>query len=286
MTVKHILLPLTGEPGSADAAICGMTLAKQLGAHVTAGYQDGMGPLYFGPDMSGAAFTYGIFYEQMQKVRLERKVLARKHFDRAVAATKLPIVSTPVCKQGSAMWFGDRNHEDAPLSIFGALTDLVVLEMPGSRLGPVAWNVVEEALFKAHRAALIIPPGTKSVSFLKPLIAWNGSSEAARAVERVIDLFEPNAKVMVLQIGEIKGGRVPSEQLMDYLGWHCLDAELRRVPDRPDETCQILLDEARRVGADCIVMGAYSHSRTRELLLGGVTEFMLRHALLPVLMAH
>ena len=37
MTIKHILLPLTGEPSSADAAVCGLALAKRLGAHIMAG---------------------------------------------------------------------------------------------------------------------------------------------------------------------------------------------------------------------------------------------------------
>jgi nucleotide-binding universal stress UspA family protein len=35
-----------------------------------------------------------------------------------------------------------------------------------------------------------------------------------------------------------------------------------------------------------LVMGAYAHSPLRELILGGVTQFMLGHADLPVLMRH
>jgi nucleotide-binding universal stress UspA family protein len=33
-------------------------------------------------------------------------------------------------------------------------------------------------------------------------------------------------------------------------------------------------------------MGAYGHSRARELLFGGCTQAMLRHADLPVLLLH
>jgi nucleotide-binding universal stress UspA family protein len=33
-------------------------------------------------------------------------------------------------------------------------------------------------------------------------------------------------------------------------------------------------------------MGAYGHSRLREMILGGATREVLGHAALPVLMAH
>lgn len=35
-----------------------------------------------------------------------------------------------------------------------------------------------------------------------------------------------------------------------------------------------------------LALGAYTHSRVRELLLGGVTRHVIEHAPIPVLMAH
>ena len=285
MAIKHILLPLTGEAHSADAAICGLALAKQLGAHVTAGYEDELGPLYVGPDF-GAVANLGSFFERMQEIRADRKARARAHFDNAVGKIKLPIVSAPVCKQGSTMWIEHKGGDEAPISAFGPLTDLIVLNAPGNTNSPTPWNVVEEALFGAHRPTMIVPHGTRTIDLSHALIAWNGSSEAVSAVERALDLLSPGAKVTVLQIGELKPGRVPAEKLLDYLGWHCFDAELRHLPERPNETCQIILDEVRRAKAGVLIMGAYTHSRTREMILGGVTDFMLRNTPLPILMAH
>ena len=285
MTIKHILLPLTGEPHSADAAICGLALAKQLGAHVTAGYEDEIGPVYVSPDF-GAVANLGAFYEQMQKVRADRRARARAHFDSAVGKIKLPIVSAPVCKQGSTMWMDDKGGIDAPISAFGALTDLVVVNAPGNSHSPTPWNVVEEALFSAHRPTMVVPQGARTVDLSRALIAWNGSSEAANAAEHALDLLSQGAKVTVLQIGELKPGRMSAEKLIDYLGWHCFEADLRRVPENPNETCQIILDEVRRAQAGLLIMGAYTHSRTREMILGGVTDFMLRNTPLPILMAH
>ena len=48
----------------------------------------------------------------------------------------------------------------------------------------------------------------------------------------------------------------------------------------------VLLSRASDLGADLLVMGAYGHSRVRELLLGGVTRTVLNSMTLPVLMSH
>jgi nucleotide-binding universal stress UspA family protein len=47
-----------------------------------------------------------------------------------------------------------------------------------------------------------------------------------------------------------------------------------------------LLSHIADRGADLLVMGAYAHSRVRELVLGGVTRTILESMTLPVLMAH
>jgi nucleotide-binding universal stress UspA family protein len=47
-----------------------------------------------------------------------------------------------------------------------------------------------------------------------------------------------------------------------------------------------LLSRAADLGADLLVIGAYGHSRLRELLLGGVTRSILESMTLPVLMSH
>ena len=49
---------------------------------------------------------------------------------------------------------------------------------------------------------------------------------------------------------------------------------------------RLLLAKADEIDADLLVMGAYGHSRLRELVLGGVTRHVLAEARLPVLMAH
>jgi len=51
-------------------------------------------------------------------------------------------------------------------------------------------------------------------------------------------------------------------------------------------TTSQVLSRAADTSADLIVMGAYGHSRVRELVLGGVTRTILESMTVPVLMSH
>ncbi|MEQ9123624.1 MAG: universal stress protein, partial [Alphaproteobacteria bacterium] len=47
-----------------------------------------------------------------------------------------------------------------------------------------------------------------------------------------------------------------------------------------------LVDAAAAMDADLVLMGAFTHSRLRELVLGGVTQSMLEGLARPTLLAH
>jgi nucleotide-binding universal stress UspA family protein len=72
----------------------------------------------------------------------------------------------------------------------------------------------------------------------------------------------------------------------EYLAWHGVAASLRPAKPGPDSAGHAILREAAAIGADLLVMGAYTHSWTREELFGGATRHVVDHASLPVLFAH
>jgi nucleotide-binding universal stress UspA family protein len=67
---------------------------------------------------------------------------------------------------------------------------------------------------------------------------------------------------------------------------HGIEAELQIIPIGEEPFGGTLLARAHAVGADMLVTGAYAHSPLRELILGGVTRYLIAHADLPVLMRH
>ena len=74
-----------------------------------------------------------------------------------------------------------------------------------------------------------------------------------------------------------------TEQLARSLAWHGIAAQVRRIEQGSRRVRDILLSEAAALTADLLVLGAYSHSRMRQVVFGGVTEHM-DYAELPVLM--
>ena len=49
---------------------------------------------------------------------------------------------------------------------------------------------------------------------------------------------------------------------------------------------EVIENVAGEIGADLLVMGAFGHSRLREVLLGGVTRYFLKDSSIPLLLAH
>ena len=81
-------------------------------------------------------------------------------------------------------------------------------------------------------------------------------------------------------------GEEPGADIALYLARHGVKVTVSRV-DAPDlDVGNQLLSRAFDLSADLIVMGAWGHSRLRELILGGVTRTLLESMTVPVLMAH
>ena len=156
MPIKHILLPLAGLKD--DSAVCraALDLAMRLNAHVTAGFAEG-DPIYYRVGVGIPAPGFEALQEAMVELTAERKVKARHAFDRAVAETKVPIVTKPLCGQSSTEWLDGRSS-DNPISAYGALADLAIVTTPGEDGLPEDWQIVEDTLFKARRPALALPP--------------------------------------------------------------------------------------------------------------------------------
>ena len=79
-----------------------------------------------------------------------------------------------------------------------------------------------------------------------------------------------------------------AEQLVAHLGRHGLHAktEIIRQELASLPVAELLLAQVARLDADLLIMGAYGHSRMREVILGGVTRDIRRSMNVPVLMPH
>jgi nucleotide-binding universal stress UspA family protein len=120
------------------------------------------------------------------------------------------------------------------------------------------------------------------------MIAWSPSLQAWRAVTAAVPLLAKARRVEIVSVGQDEAAFAESRaEVIRYLGWHGITATARQVKPVSRSIGDALLHEAGEAGIGMLVMGAYSHSRVRELLLGGVTRHVLSHvAVTPVFMAH
>ncbi len=160
----------------------------------------------------------------------------------------------------------------------------LVLRGEEHRLDLLEPDPAEELALGAGGPVLILPRNEWEVDpGRRVLLAWNGSRQACRAVHDALGFLATAQEVRMLAIGEDAAGSLADAGLM--LERHGVGAELSRHPLGHGTAGEVLLEQARAFEADLVVMGAYGHSRLRELILGGTTRHVLTHATVPVLVA-
>jgi nucleotide-binding universal stress UspA family protein len=115
-------------------------------------------------------------------------------------------------------------------------------------------------------------------------VAWNGTAESAAAVYAVLPWLKRAEAVRVLSAEEYQRRGPGAQNLASYLALHDVRVELATFRPIDRDVGAGMLAAAREFGADLLAMGAYSHSRLRQLILGGVTRHVLENATLPVMM--
>ncbi|WP_273501243.1 universal stress protein [Paracoccus sphaerophysae] len=169
--------------------------------------------------------------------------------------------------------------------------DLVVLAQPyGEGAAPDAEAVVEAALFDGNCPVLILPHGQSDVAGIgrRVIIAWNQSDEALTAIRRAMPILKSADLVEITVVDpspHSPEGSDPGGALCQMLTRHGIKAEVVVLAKTLPTVSEVLNRRAAETGADLIVMGAYSHSRLREAIMGGATRHMLERAKVPVLMA-
>jgi nucleotide-binding universal stress UspA family protein len=155
---------------------------------------------------------------------------------------------------------------------------------------PVANDLLEDVLMGAGRPVLVVPyVGTYEVIGKSVLIGWKDSTQATRAAHDAMPLIDKSGKVTVLTVqrGRRDDEMLPGADMATHLARHGLTVSAARtVNDGSISDADAMLSYASDLGADLLVMGAYGHSRRREILLGGVTREIVDHMTLPVLMSH
>jgi nucleotide-binding universal stress UspA family protein len=165
--------------------------------------------------------------------------------------------------------------------------DLLVARQSDSALPDlIAGRGVEHIATTMGRPTLVVPAkGQFPTCGQRVLVAWKPTKEAARAVHDCLPLLDKNAEVTVLEV-DPPAKAMTVEAVAQHLGRHGFKSKSQTAQSDGTTVTKVILERAAAVNADLIVMGAYTHSRLRELILGGVTKSMLQEMTVPVLMSH
>ena len=171
------------------------------------------------------------------------------------------------------------------------LADAAIMQ-PNNEVLSLLQGVTEEVLFNSGGAVITPPvgwvPHGSPAQITNAIVAWDGSARAARAIGDAIPLL---ARANVVEIVTIGGDPDPTKrydgaEVAPRLARHCKQVRVTHLPAIDGDIPGALIQHAQLSRADLIVMGAYAHSKFRQLVLGGVTRRMIGAPPVPVLMSY
>lgn len=155
----------------------------------------------------------------------------------------------------------------------------------------VSRGLADRLALESGRPLLMIPAcGAGDAIGRNVVVAWNTRREAVRAISDAMPLLETAERVTVVTINaasnDPENAGIPAADIGLHLARHGIETTAKSLFGAPAAIGELLLDAAREESADLLVMGAYGHSRVRELILGGATAHVLANTTIPTLLAH
>jgi nucleotide-binding universal stress UspA family protein len=273
VTYKTILVHLDSGKRRRQRLDLAFTLAEKYDAHLVGFF--GLENLTIPPTPEAAP----VLLETMLELRREASEEAEQAF------------RDKMSKEGYAAkseWFATLGDGFAELQHRARYADLVIAGQPESNGGVPPW-FSRELVMSIGRPVLYVPrAGRFDDCGERVLIPWNASREAARALEDGLPFLQRAGEAEVVTFDEDRAEpqeRLPDPDVGAFLARHDAKVTVAAQPAPGIDIGSAILGRATENGADLIVMGAYSHSRLRELVLGGATRFVFESMSVPTLMS-
>lgn len=295
--MRKLLVPFGPTEAERRALRLAFSVAKDFSAHVDVLHvrpnpQDAV-PL-LGEGVSGAMVEELISLTEQEAAA--RAAQARDAFDEQRRRDDLAVMERPSAdgsaphapstRAPSTRWLDVVGREEDIAVEHGHVSDLIVVGQGADEDATAAAATLRASLFESGRPVLLAPAESAARCGKRIAVAWNASAEASRCVGAALPFLVQAEAVLVFTAGSERTIARSAEGLVDWLAWHGIGSEIGILPEGRGTIGEALLDAAAAANVDLLVMGAYTHSRLRQLILGGVTSYVLEHARTPLLMAH
>jgi nucleotide-binding universal stress UspA family protein len=280
MSWKDILAIVADADLDEPAIALAEAVANKFDAHLSAAFMTALPdePLAYEPTV-----VAGVWAELLGRARSDADAERKK------VETRLARLSRPAEVRAAEALSRDLGRVAA---VHARYADVAVLSRPQEGPGgDLREEIVEGVLFHSGRPALIAPPGwSGTVVGRRVVVAWDASREATRALSESQPLLARAEQVIVVTVdakSKMFGhGDQPGANIAAHLSRCGQTVEVHNVDSLGRAPAVAILQEANAIEADLVVMGAYAHSRLRELMFGGATRDLLHAANVPLLMAH
>jgi nucleotide-binding universal stress UspA family protein len=278
--MKTILVPTEDNSAMRSALETALLVARRYD-----GYVEGFALRWSVAEFAAFDPTGGIPLEtdRLAAGRMEKQ--ARQIFESFMQGHNVPrsTAKTDVLSFG---WLDDAPQGEDFVGSYGRVFDVIVMSRPDGNETFVHNRALYSGLFESGRPILLAPLALPPQIAANVLIAWNRSTEQARAIALAMPLLQKAKRVTVLTV--IGGTEVPgpsAEQLIHYLQRNGIAAEPMKVELGGKNTGQAILAAAQSLDCDLLIKGAYTQSRLRQMIFGGATRHVLENADIPVLLA-
>ncbi|MGQ3675635.1 universal stress protein [Xanthobacter sp. TB0139] len=275
--IKSVLVGMTeeGMDEPSSALSYGLSLAHQAGAHAT--IQAASLKV-----VMGSAFISSVARELVaghnQRLREAAAQLAEKAKGDAAAAGVSCSVETPQLSYTELVNAAVAQARLQDLSILDAETATINADR----------GLIEALVFNSGRPLIVVPAGVEEFRCERVLIAWDGSSRAARALNDAMPILKTATMVELLSVTtqEELDANVPGAEIAPHLVRHGVNVTVKGLVAGDAGAAATLRDQASLFNADMIVMGAFNHSIMRQWMLGGVTQELLKECKVPLFMSY
>ena len=277
MAIKNILIHIDSSPSCEHRLSTAIQLATQHKAHLLGIY---VIPDFPEPTYYEAQISVDIIAEIDKEALETAKFTQRKYVD---IASKAGFSLTIDIAKGNLI---------SVLDDYARFNDLLVLGQNNPDESQVMSEALADNLVLEAGTPCLVVPHTSSRQFAakRILVAWNASREAARTLKDAMPILRVADYVEVLQINppedEADKDNIHGKSVSSFLIQHGIKPHIEVKTNNKTKPGDAIIARAAEIDADIIVMGAYGHSRLREIILGGVTRKLLRQMTIPVFISH
>ena len=276
MSIKSILVHLAMDEDCNTRLESAVAIAKGFNAHLICLYVAHPVHMPAGAEGRGASAIY----------------LAEATERAKAVSDEIYVLAEDRCGKAKLSWewiYGEEDHLERLLEHLHRTDMTILTQVSLDRFEDrLMYQTPEVVIQESGGPVLILPRVGSGYNFGHPkhiLINWDFSKESIRAVRGAMPMIEKADKVSILAAHRSHHEHAQPEKFLHYLSLHGIDAMIAD-PVSDSNIGKMILETAKSVGADRIVMGAYHEISLRNRLFGGVTRHVISNTEIPLILTH